>query len=86
MPGILPDVSALQSIKEKLKPDLHGGQVKLLYFYPVAILQGVLLILLLHVFDGFTPVEMTKTILFAKTDWCMLYIYYVISSTLHLVR
>ena len=33
--------------------------------YPVAILQGICLILLLRAFNGFTPAEMGKTVLFA---------------------
>lgn len=44
--------------------------------------QGVLLILLLHVFDGFTPVEMTKTILFAAlTGVCFTSIMYFFNIT-----
>ncbi|MFR6508951.1 MAG: hypothetical protein ACLUPF_06055 [Dorea sp.] len=69
----------LTQYKGKLKSGFAWWASKASVLYPVAILQGVLLILLLHVFDGFTPVEMTKTILFACTDWCNdLYIYYVL--------
>lgn len=49
----------------KLKSGFSWWASKASVLYPVAILQGISLILLLHLFDGFTPQEMGKTILFA---------------------
>lgn len=68
--------------KGKLKSGFAWWASKASVLYPVAILQGVLLILLLHVFDGFTPVEMTKTILFAAlTGACFTSIMYFFNIT-----
>ena len=68
--------------KGKLKSGFAWWASKASVLYPVAILQGVLLILLLHVLDGFTPVEMTKTILFAAlTGACFTSIMYFFNIT-----
>ena len=72
----------LTEYKGKLKSGFAWWASKASVLYPVAILQGVLLILLLHVFDGFTPVEMTKTILFAAlTGVCFTSIMYFFNIT-----
>ena len=72
----------LAEYKGKLKSGFAWWASKASVLYPVAILQGVLLILLLHVFDGFTPVEMTKTILFAAlTGACFTSIMYFFNIT-----
>ena len=72
----------LTEYKGKLKSGFAWWASKASVLYPVAILQGVLLILLLHVFDGFTPVEMTKTILFAAlTGACFTSIMYFFNIT-----
>lgn len=55
----------LTEYRGKLKSGFAWWAGKASVLYPVAVLQGVLLIGLLHVLDGFTPVEMTKTVLFA---------------------
>ena len=55
----------LTTYKGKLKSGFAWWASKASILYPVAILQGLLLIILLHVFNGFTPIEMTKTVLFA---------------------
>ncbi len=49
----------------KLKSGFAWWASKASVLYPVALLQGILLILLLHIIDGFSPAEMTKTILFS---------------------
>ena len=49
----------------KLKSGLAWWASKASVLYPVAVLQGLMLIWLLHVIDGFTPAKMTETILFA---------------------
>lgn len=72
----------LTEYKGKLKSGFAWWASKASVLYPVAILQGVLLILLLRVFDGFTPVEMTKTILFAAlTGACFTSIMYFFNIT-----
>ena len=72
----------LTEYKGKLKSGFAWWGSKASVLYPVAVLQGVLLILLLHVFDGFTPVEMTKTILFAAlTGVCFTSIMYFFNIT-----
>ena len=55
----------LTTYKGKLKSGFAWWASKASILYPVAILQGLFLIILLHVFNGFTPIEMTKTVLFA---------------------
>ena len=55
----------LTEYKGKLKSGLAWWASKASVLYPVAVLQGVLLIVLLHLIDGFTPAEMTKTVLFS---------------------
>ena len=55
----------LTGYKGKLKSGLAWWGSKASVLYPVAVLQGLLLICLLHAVDGFNPAEMTKTILFA---------------------
>ena len=55
----------LTTYKGKLKSGFAWWASKASILYPVAILQGLFLIVLLHVFNGFTPIEMTKTVLFA---------------------
>ena len=54
----------LTEYKGKLKSGFAWWASKASVLYPVAILQGVLLILLLRVFDGFTPLEVGKTLAF----------------------
>ena len=49
----------------KLRSGLAWWASKASVLYPVAVLQGLMLIWLLHVIDGFTPAKMTETILFA---------------------
>ena len=49
----------------KLKSGLAWWAGKASVLYPVAVLQGIVLIWLLHTADGFTPAEMTETVLFA---------------------
>ena len=55
----------LTTYKGKLKSGFAWWASKASILYPVSILQGLFLIILLHVFNGFTPIEMTKTVLFA---------------------
>ena len=55
----------LTEYKGKLKSGTAWWASKASVLYPVALLQGILLIVLLHFIDGFTPAEMTKTVLFA---------------------
>ena len=55
----------LAQYKGKLKSGFAWWASKASVLYPVAILQGICLILLLHAFNGFTPAEMGKTVLFA---------------------
>lgn len=52
----------LMSYKGKLKSGFSWWASKAMILYPVALLQGVLLIALLHVFIGFDPVDMGRTI------------------------
>lgn len=52
----------LMSYKGKLKSGFSWWASKATILYPVAMLQGVLLIALLHVFIGFDPVDMGRTI------------------------
>lgn len=68
----------LTEYKGKLKSGFAWWASKASVLYPVAILQGVLLILLLHVFDGFTSGRNDEDNPVCSTDWCMLYIYYVL--------
>ncbi len=49
----------------KLKSGVAWWASKASVLYLVAILQGTSLILLLHLFNGFTPVEMGKTVAFS---------------------
>ena len=49
----------------KLRSGLAWWASKASILYPVAVLQGLMLIWLLHVIDGFTPAKMAETILFA---------------------
>ena len=49
----------------KLKSGFAWWASKASVLYPVALLQGILLIVLLHVIDGFTPALLAKTILFS---------------------
>ena len=49
----------------KLKSGFAWWGSKASVLYPLAILQGILVIFLLHVFDGFTPAEMGKAVAFA---------------------
>ena len=49
----------------KLKSGLAWWAGKASVLYPVAVLQGLMLIWLLHVIDGFTPAKMAETVLFA---------------------
>ena len=49
----------------KLKSGFAWWGSKASVLYPLALLQGVLVIFLLHVFDGFTPAEMGKAVAFA---------------------
>ena len=67
----------LTTYKGKLKSGFAWWASKASILYPVAILQGLFLIVLLHVFNGFTPIEMTKTVLFACLTAMAFYIYYV---------
>lgn len=55
----------LTEYKGKLKSGFAWWAGKASVLYPVAILQGILLIVLLHLIDGFTPAEMMKTVLFS---------------------
>lgn len=55
----------LTEYKGKLKSGFSWWAGKASVLYPVAVLQGVLLIFLLHLIDGFTPAEMIKTVLFS---------------------
>ena len=55
----------LAQYKGKLKSGFAWWASKASVLYPVAILQGICLILLLRAFNGFTPAEMGKTVLFA---------------------
>ena len=55
----------LAQYKGKLKSGFAWWASKASVLYPVAILQGICLIMLLHAFNGFTPAEMGKTVLFA---------------------
>ena len=55
----------LTTYKGKLKSGFAWWASKASVLYPVAILQGLFLIILLHAFNGFTPAEMAKTVLFA---------------------
>ena len=55
----------LTEYKGKLKSGTAWWASKASVLYPVALLQGILLIVLLHFIDGFTPAKMTETILFA---------------------
>jgi len=55
----------LAQYKGKLKSGFAWWASKASVLYPVAILQAICLILLLHQFNGFTPAEMGNTILFA---------------------
>ena len=55
----------LTKYQGKLKSGLAWWASKASVLYPVAILQGIFLIVLLHLVDGFTPVQMGKTIAFA---------------------
>ena len=72
----------LTEYKGKLKSGFAWWASKATVLYPVAVLQGILLIILLHVIDGFTPVEMTKTILFAAlTGACFTSIMYFFNIT-----
>ena len=49
----------------KLKSGFAWWGSKASVLYPLAILQGILVIFLLHVFDGFTPAQMGKAVAFA---------------------
>ena len=49
----------------KLKSGFAWWGSKASVLYPLALLQGVLVIFLLHVFDGFTPAQMGKAVAFA---------------------
>ncbi|MDD2979937.1 MAG: YhgE/Pip domain-containing protein [Hespellia sp.] len=55
----------LTKYRGKLKSGFAWWASKASILYPLAILQGVMLIVLLHIFDGFTPVEMAKTVAFS---------------------
>ena len=55
----------LTEYKGKLKSGFAWWASKASVLYPVAVLQGILLIVLLHLIDGFTPAEMMKTVLFS---------------------
>ena len=55
----------LAQYKGKLKSGFAWWASKASVLYPVAMLQAICLILLLHAFNGFTPAEMGKTVLFA---------------------
>lgn len=55
----------LMSYKGKLKSGFAWWASKASVLYPVAALQGLLLILLLHFTIGFTPAELGKTIAFS---------------------
>ena len=47
----------------KLKSGLAWWGSKASVLYPIAVLQGLILIWLLHIIDGFTPAKMAETIL-----------------------
>lgn len=49
----------------KLKSGFAWWGSKASVLYPLAFLQGILVIFLLHVFDGFTPAQMGKAVAFA---------------------
>ena len=49
----------------KLKSGFAWWGSKASVLYPLALLQGILVIFLLHVFDGFTPAQMGKAVAFA---------------------
>ena len=49
----------------RLKSGFSWWASKAVVLYPVAVLQGILLIVLLHVADGFQPARMMETICFA---------------------
>ena len=55
----------LTEYKGKMKSGFAWWASKASVLYPVAALQGVLLIVLLHLIDGFTPAQMIKTVLFS---------------------
>lgn len=55
----------LMQYKGKLKSGFAWWASKATVLYPVAILQGLLLILILHFAIGFTPAELGKTIAFS---------------------
>lgn len=55
----------LTKYKGELKSGFSWWCSKASVLYPLAMLQGILVIVLLHVFDGFTPVEMGKAIAFS---------------------
>lgn len=55
----------LMQYKGKLKSGFSWWLSKASVLYPVAVLQGLLLIVLLHVTIGFAPAEMGKTIAFS---------------------
>ena len=55
----------LAQYKGKLKSGFAWWASKASVLYPVAMLQAICLILLLHAFNGFAPAEMGKTVLFA---------------------
>lgn len=55
----------LTEYKGKMKSGFAWWASKASVLYPVAALQGVLLIVLLHLIDGFTPAQMIKTVMFS---------------------
>ena len=64
MPGFLPHVSTYK-VQRKIKIRIRLVGQQSLRPLSGSLLQGILLILLLHIIDGFSPAEMTKTILFS---------------------
>ena len=54
----------LTSYKGKLKSGFSWWISKASVLYVIALLQGLVMIALLHVFDGFTPLEVGKTLAF----------------------
>ena len=54
----------LTSYKGKLKSGFSWWISKASVLYTIALLQGLVMIALLHVFDGFTPLEVGKTLAF----------------------
>ena len=68
----------LTSYKGKLKSGFSWWISKASVLYTIALLQGLVMIALLHVFDGFTPLEVGKTLAFVCVASVDIYVNYVL--------